>query len=136
LQAPIIRKKSLNKTSKAHICDLYEGGNLNMQAIADRFHVNRATASRIIKRYKQTGVFERKPGSGRQSKLSATDKRQVVISAKRNRRSTLHQIGIDSGLPDVSRSTLSRVLRDSREIVGALTQQKPGMTLLPSSKSI
>ncbi len=107
-----------------------------MQAIADRFHVNRATASRIIKRYKQTGVFERKPGSGRQSKLSATDKRQVVISAKRNRRSTLHQIGIDSGLPDVSRSTLSRVLRDSREIVGALTQQKPGMTLLPSSKSI
>lgn len=78
--------------------------------VARQFRVHPSIISRIWSRYKTTKSIENKPRSGRPMKLTDTEKRHVIITAKRNRKITWKTLSNSVG-GKVSKSTLRRTLQ-------------------------
>jgi transposase len=99
----------LSPKRRTAICSAVAAGK-SQRAVVKAFKVQPSTVSRTIQRWKSRQSFDRKPGQGRPSKLSTSEKRYIVNMVKRNRRLALKAL-IHEYSGRVSRSTIKRVLR-------------------------
>jgi transposase len=83
----------------------------NAAAAGRKENVDPRTAQRIYKRYKDTGSAARKKGSGPPTKLTDHDRREIIRTARKNRRMALGQVR-NQVTADISTSTIRRVLAD------------------------
>lgn len=89
---------------------------VSQREIARRINVSRATVQNVYRRYRETGLMIRRPGSGRRRKTSARDDRFMVLAALRNRHQTA--VNVNNHLREVrnvqiSEWTVRRRLRDA-----------------------
>jgi transposase len=74
-------------------------------------NVDPQTAQHICRRFKKTGSAARKQGSGRLTKLTDRDRRQIVRIAQKGRRLAFGEVR-NQATADISTSTIRRVLAD------------------------
>ncbi|GFW30054.1 transposable element Tcb2 transposase [Trichonephila clavipes] len=83
--------------------------------VAREFDIARSVVSRLWKSFKTTGMCSRRHGGDRVRSTMPAEDRYIVLSAKRNRRTTAQQVANQflaaSGKP-ISRKTVARRLRE------------------------
>ena len=89
-------------------------------------NVNPRTAQRICKHFAETGSTARKKGSGPPTKVTDYDKREIVRTARKNRRMALGQLR-NQVAADISTSTVRRVL-DSEGYHRRVARRVPYLT--------
>ncbi|GFU53840.1 transposable element Tc1 transposase [Trichonephila clavipes] len=109
-------------SSRHHIDDFMRGriiGKIEegrkITEVAREFNIAHSVVSRLWKSFKTTGMCSRRHGGGRVRSTTPAEKRYIVLSAKRNRRTTAQQVEIQflaaSG-KQISRKTVARRLRE------------------------
>jgi len=89
-------------------------GGMTRQEVADLFQVGRATVSRLVRRFKDTGSVVPDPhGGGRAKRLSADDEEKLLVFVTERPDATIPELVV--GLAEragvrVSTSTMSRAL--------------------------
>ena len=84
--------------------------------IARRLQITQSAVSKILKRYRETGNYRRRPGQGRKRCTSAADDRFLVLQSLRNRSLTstyLRNELLNVRQVNVSSKTVKRRLRDA-----------------------
>ncbi|GFX10262.1 uncharacterized protein TNCV_1866591 [Trichonephila clavipes] len=91
--------KNFGRTSRHHIDDFMRGriiGKIEegrkITDVAREFDIAHSVVSRLWKSFKTTGMCSRRPGGGRVRSTSLAEDRYIVLSAKRNRRTTAQQV--------------------------------------------
>ena len=97
--------------------------NMNNSEISRLLHVNRSTVSRTVQRFKETGSVASKKRAGRPRKLSAAQRRRIVVMSKRSRRSTSRELSVALGV-NIHSSTIRRVLL-ANGLRGCIARKKP-----------
>ncbi|GFW80402.1 transposable element Tcb2 transposase [Trichonephila clavipes] len=108
-------------SSRHHIDDFMRGriiGKIEegrkITDVAREFDIAHSVVSRLWKSFKNTGMCSRRHGGGRVRSTTPAKDRYIVLSAKRNRRTTAQQVANQflaaSGKP-ISRKTVTRRLR-------------------------
>ncbi|GFV94976.1 hypothetical protein TNCV_1029741 [Trichonephila clavipes] len=72
--------------------------------VAREFDIAHSVVSRLWKSFKTTGMCSRRHGGGRVRSTTPTEDRYIVLSAKRNRRTTAQQVANQFLMPQESRS--------------------------------
>ncbi|GFV84225.1 hypothetical protein TNCV_3038851 [Trichonephila clavipes] len=67
--------------------------------VAREFDIAHSVVSRLWKSFKTTGMCSRRHGGGRVRSTTPAEDRYIVLSAKRNRRTTAQQVVISFLLP-------------------------------------
>ncbi|GFY10597.1 HTH_Tnp_Tc3_2 domain-containing protein [Trichonephila clavipes] len=78
------------------------------------FDIADSVVSRLRKSFKTTGMCSRRPGGGRVRSTTPAEDRCIVLSAKRNRRTTAEQVAnqfLAASGKQISRKTVARRLR-------------------------
>ncbi|GFY29390.1 HTH_Tnp_Tc3_2 domain-containing protein [Trichonephila clavipes] len=78
------------------------------------FDIAHSVVSRLWKSFKTTGMCSRRHGGGRFSSKTPAEDRYIVLSAKRNRRTTAQQVAnqfLATSGKHISRKTVARRLR-------------------------
>ncbi|GFT35296.1 uncharacterized protein TNCV_1096441 [Trichonephila clavipes] len=108
-------------SSRHHIDDFMRGriiGKIEegrkIKDVAREFDIAHSVVSRLWKSFKTTGTCSRRHGGGRVRSTTPAEDRYIVLSAKRNRRTTAQQVANHSFLlPQESRSP-EKLLPDVR----------------------
>ncbi|GFY33198.1 HTH_Tnp_Tc3_2 domain-containing protein [Trichonephila clavipes] len=82
--------------------------------VAREFDIAHSVVSRLWKSFKTTGMCSRRHGEGRVRSTTPAEDRYIVLSAKRNRRTTAQQVAnqfLDASGKQMSRKTVARRLR-------------------------
>ncbi|GFY25704.1 transposable element Tcb2 transposase [Trichonephila clavipes] len=82
--------------------------------VAREFDIARSVVSRLWKSFKTTGMCSRRHGEGRIRSTTPAEDRYIVISAKRNRRTTAQQVAnqfLAASGKQISRKTVAKPLR-------------------------
>ncbi|GFV38331.1 transposable element Tcb2 transposase [Trichonephila clavipes] len=82
--------------------------------VAREFDIAHSVVSRMWKSFKTTGMCSRRPGGGHVRSTTPAEDRYIVLSAKRNRRTTAQQVTnqfLAASGKQISRKTLARRLR-------------------------
>ncbi|GFU51951.1 transposable element Tcb1 transposase [Trichonephila clavipes] len=82
--------------------------------IAREFDIAHSVVSRLWKSFKTTGMCSRRHGRGRVRSTTPAEDRYIVLSAKRNRRTTAQQVAnqfLAASGKQISRKTVARRLR-------------------------
>ncbi|GFT27682.1 transposable element Tcb1 transposase [Trichonephila clavipes] len=82
--------------------------------VAREFDIAHSVVSRLWKSFKTTGMCSRRHGGGRVRSTTSAEGRYIVLSAKRNRRTTAQQVAnqfLDASGKQISRKTVARRLR-------------------------
>ncbi|GFV08624.1 transposable element Tcb1 transposase [Trichonephila clavipes] len=82
--------------------------------VAREFDIAHSVVSRLWKSFKTTGMCSRRHGGGRVRSTTPAEDRYIVLSAKRNRRTTAQQVAnqfLASSGKQISRKTVARRLR-------------------------
>ncbi|GFU72886.1 transposable element Tcb1 transposase [Trichonephila clavipes] len=113
-----------------HIDDLMRGriiGKIEegrkIKDVAREFDIAHTVVSRLWKSFKTTGMCSRRHGGGRVRSTTPAEDRYIVLSAKRNRRTTAQQVAnkfLAASGKQISRKTVARRLRG-----GGLYARKP-----------
>lgn len=77
----------LSATDAARVVALIEDGR-NQRYVARFLQIPRTTIQRVVKRHRETGLYSRRPGSGRKRSTSAIDDRFIVLKTLRDRHTT------------------------------------------------
>ena len=101
-------RHELDTPTKNHIIGYYLATG-NATAAGHNENIPPWTAQHLIQRFKETGSTANKPRTGRPSKLTDYDKRQVIRTARKNRRMPLTEL-TNHIATKVSVSTIRRVL--------------------------
>lgn len=87
------KRKATKKITKVHRDDSSRGivvgmwkAGKNYCEIARSTKIPRSTVQRIVSKYRSTGGFERKPGSGRRKETTPRDDRRIARTALNDRR--------------------------------------------------
>ncbi|GFT82654.1 transposable element Tcb2 transposase [Trichonephila clavipes] len=91
--------------------------------VTREFDIAHSFVSRLWKSFKTTGMCSRRHGGGRVRSTTPAEDRYIVLSAKRNRRTTAHQVAnqfLAASGKQISRKTVARRLRG-----GGLYARKP-----------
>ncbi|GFW80095.1 transposable element Tcb1 transposase [Trichonephila clavipes] len=98
--------------------------------VAREFDIAHGVVSRLWKSFKTTGMCSRRHGGGRVRSTMPAEDRYIVLSAKRNRRTTAQQAAnqfLAASGKQISRKTVARRLRGgglyARRAVELLTRQ-------------
>ncbi|GFS98435.1 transposable element Tcb1 transposase [Trichonephila clavipes] len=78
------------------------------------FDIAHSVVSRLWKSFKTTGMCSRRHGGGRVRSTTPTEDRYIVLSVKRNRRTTAQQVAnqfLAASVKQISRKTVVRRLR-------------------------
>ncbi|GFV84764.1 hypothetical protein TNCV_4297461 [Trichonephila clavipes] len=78
------------------------------------FDIAHSIVSRLWKSFKTTGMCSRRHGGGRVGSTTPAEDRYIVLSAKRNRRTTAQQVAnqfLAASGKQISRKTVARLLR-------------------------
>ncbi|GFV19865.1 transposable element Tcb1 transposase [Trichonephila clavipes] len=95
----------------------------NITDVAREFDIAHSVVSRLWKSFKTTGMCSRWHGGRRVRSTTPAEDRYIVLSAKRNRRTTAQQVAnkfLDASGKQISRKTVARPLRD-----GGLFARRP-----------
>ncbi|GFV06881.1 hypothetical protein TNCV_2261821 [Trichonephila clavipes] len=87
--------------------------------VAREFDIAHSVVSRLWKSFKTTGMCSRRRGGGRVRSTTPAEDRYIVLSAKRNRRTTAQQVAnqfLAASGKQISRKTVARRLRGRRTI--------------------
>ncbi|GFV18460.1 transposable element Tcb1 transposase [Trichonephila clavipes] len=107
-------------SSRHHIDDFMRGriiGKIKGRKITDvarEFDIAHSVVSRLWKSFKTTGMCSRRHGGGRVRSTTPAEDRYIVLSAKRNRRTTAQQVAnqfLAASGKQISRKTVARRLR-------------------------
>ncbi|KAJ8717004.1 hypothetical protein PYW08_005403 [Mythimna loreyi] len=101
-------------TEAAQVVALLDSG-LSQRVVAARLHLSLSSVHRVYKRYRETGLFTRRSGSGRNRVTSERDDRFIVTTSLRNRRLNAFQLQQRLRVVRwvaVSDSTIRRRLKD------------------------
>ncbi|GFY01284.1 transposable element Tcb2 transposase [Trichonephila clavipes] len=82
--------------------------------VAREFDITHSVVSRLWKSFKTTGMCSRRHGRGRVRSTTPAEDRYIVLSAKRNRRTTAQQVAnqfLAASGKQISRKTVARRLR-------------------------
>ncbi|GFV10178.1 hypothetical protein TNCV_3661301 [Trichonephila clavipes] len=82
--------------------------------VAREFDIAHGVVSRLWKSFKTTGMYSRRHGGGRVRSTTPAEDRYIVLSAKRNRRTTAQQVAnkfLAASGKQISRKTVARRLR-------------------------
>ncbi|GFV94386.1 transposable element Tcb2 transposase [Trichonephila clavipes] len=82
--------------------------------VAREFDIAHSVVSRLWKSFKTTGICSRRHGGGRVRSTTPAEDRYIVLSAKRNRRTTAQQVAnqfLAASGKQISRKTVARRLR-------------------------
>ncbi|GFW38962.1 hypothetical protein TNCV_1829551 [Trichonephila clavipes] len=82
--------------------------------VAREFDIAHSVVSRLWKSFKTTGMCSRRHGGGRVRSTTPAEDRYIVLSAKRNRRTTAQQVEnqfLAASGKQISRKTVARRLR-------------------------
>ncbi|GFT80743.1 transposable element Tcb2 transposase [Trichonephila clavipes] len=91
--------------------------------VAREFDITHSVVSRLWKSFKTTGTCSRRHGEGRVRSTTPAEDRYIVLSAKRNRRTTAQQVAnqfLAASGKQISRKTVARRLRG-----GGLNARRP-----------
>ncbi|GFT19322.1 transposable element Tcb1 transposase [Trichonephila clavipes] len=107
--------------SRHHIDDFMRGRiigkieeGLKITDVAREFDIAHSVVSRLWKSFKTTGMCSRRHGGGRVRSTTPAENRYMVLSAKRNRRTTAQQVAnqfLAASEKQISRKTVARRLR-------------------------
>ncbi|GFU52653.1 transposable element Tc1 transposase [Trichonephila clavipes] len=100
--------------------------------VAREFDIAHSVVSRLWKSFKTTGMCSREHGGGRVRSTTPAEDRYIVLSAKRNRRTTAQQVSnqfFAASGKQISRKTVARRLRG-----GGLYARRP-VVCVPSPDS-
>ncbi|GFW77295.1 transposable element Tcb1 transposase [Trichonephila clavipes] len=108
-------------SSRHHIYDFMRGqiiGKIEegrkITDVARKFDIAHSVVSRLWKSFKTTGMCSRRHGGGRVRSTTPAEDRYIVLSAKRNRRTTAQQVTnqfLAASGKQISRKTVARRLR-------------------------
>ncbi|GFX37623.1 transposable element Tcb1 transposase [Trichonephila clavipes] len=108
-------------SSRHHIDDFMRGriiGKIEegrkITDVAREFDIAHSVVSRLWKSFKTTGMCSRRHGGGRVRSTTPAKDRYIVLSAKRNRRTTAQQVAnqfLAASGKQISRKTVARRLR-------------------------
>ncbi|GFX38491.1 HTH_Tnp_Tc3_2 domain-containing protein [Trichonephila clavipes] len=108
-------------SSRHHIDDFMRGqiiGKIEEERkitdVAREFDIAHNVVSRLWKSFKTTGMCSRRHGGGRGRSTTPAEDRYIVLSAKRNRRTTAQQVAnqfLAASGKQISRKTVARRLR-------------------------
>ncbi|GFU64737.1 transposable element Tcb2 transposase [Trichonephila clavipes] len=108
-------------SSRHHIDDFMRGriiGKIEegrkITDVAREFDIAHSVVSRLWKSFKTTGMCSRRHGGGRVRSTTTAEDRYIVLSAKRNRRTTAQQVAnqfLAASGKQISRKTVARRLR-------------------------
>ncbi|GFS84022.1 transposable element Tcb1 transposase [Trichonephila clavipes] len=108
-------------SSRHHIDDFMRGriiGKIEkgrkITDVAREFKIAHSVVSRLWKSFKTTGMCSRRHGGGRVRSTTPAEDRYIVLSAKRNRRTTAQQVAnqfLAASRKQISRKTVARRLR-------------------------
>ncbi|GFT87288.1 HTH_Tnp_Tc3_2 domain-containing protein [Trichonephila clavipes] len=108
-------------SSRHHIDDFMRGriiGKIEegrkIRDVAREFDIAHSVVSRLWKSFKTTGMCSRRHGGGRVRSTTPAEDRYIVLSAKRNRRTTAQQVAnqfLAASGKQISRKTVARRLR-------------------------
>ncbi|GFT82026.1 hypothetical protein TNCV_3909631 [Trichonephila clavipes] len=108
-------------SSRHHIDDFMRGriiGKIEegrkITDVAREFDIAHSVVSRPWKSFKSTGMCSRRHGGGRVRSTTHAEDRYIVLSAKRNRRTTAQQVAnqfLAASEKQISRKTVDRHLR-------------------------
>ncbi|GFV28254.1 transposable element Tcb1 transposase [Trichonephila clavipes] len=108
-------------SSRHHIDDFMRGriiGKIEegrkITHVAREFDIAHSVVSRLWKSFKTTGMCSRRHGGGRVRSTTPAEGRYIVLSAKRNRRTTAQQVAnqfLAASGKQISRKTVARRLR-------------------------
>ncbi|GFU82328.1 transposable element Tcb2 transposase [Trichonephila clavipes] len=101
--------------------------------VAREFDIAHNVVSRLWKSFKTTGMCSRRHGGGRVRSTTPAEDRYIVLSAKRNRRTTAQQVAnqfLAASGKQISRKTVARRLREGglyacRPVVCPIDQTAP-----------
>ncbi|GFV87962.1 uncharacterized protein TNCV_782421 [Trichonephila clavipes] len=82
--------------------------------VAREFGIAHSVVSRLWKSFETFGMFSRRHGEGRVRSTTPAEDRYIVLSAKRNRRTTAQQVAhqfLAASGKQISRKTVARCLR-------------------------
>ncbi|GFW32602.1 transposable element Tcb1 transposase [Trichonephila clavipes] len=113
--------KIFGLSSRHHIDDFMHGriiGKIEegrkITDVAREFDITHSVVSRLWKSFKTTGMCSRRHGKGRVRSTTPAEDRYIVLSAKRNRRTTAQQMAnefLAASGKQISRKTVTRRLR-------------------------
>ncbi|GFW48869.1 transposable element Tcb1 transposase [Trichonephila clavipes] len=113
-------------SSRHHIDDFMRGrfiGKIEegrkITDVAREFDIVHSVVSRLWKTFKTTGMCSRRHGRGRVRSTTSAEDRYIVLSAKRNRRTTAQEEAnqfLAATGKQISRKTVARCLRGGRTI--------------------
>ncbi|GFU79944.1 transposable element Tcb2 transposase [Trichonephila clavipes] len=113
--------KIFGMSSRHHIDDFMRGriiGKIEERRkitdVAREFDITHSVVSRLWKSFKTTGMCSRRHGGGRVRSTTPAEDRYIVLSAKRNRRTTAQQVAnqfLAASGKQISRKTVARRLR-------------------------
>ncbi|GFY32795.1 transposable element Tcb1 transposase [Trichonephila clavipes] len=113
-------------SSRHHIDDFMRGriiGKIEegrkITDVAREFDIAQSVVSRLWKSFKTTGMCSRRHGGGRVRSTTPAEDRYIVLSAKRNKRTTAQQVAnqfLAASGKQISRKTVARRLRGRRTI--------------------
>lgn len=117
----------------AQVVALIEAGQ-NQSAVARQLNISRYSVRRVYQRYRETGGYERRRGSGRARATTQRDNRFLVTTALRNRRLTT--VDLAHHLQEVREVEVSRWTVRRRLAEGGLTAHRPanGPKLAPAHR--
>ncbi|GFV44802.1 transposable element Tcb1 transposase [Trichonephila clavipes] len=90
--------------------------------VAREFDIAHSVISRLWKSFKTTGMCSRRHGGGRVRSTTPAEDRYIVLSAKRNRRTTAQQVAnqfLAASGKQISRKTVARRLRGGEDYTHA-----------------
>ncbi|GFU66186.1 hypothetical protein TNCV_2858591 [Trichonephila clavipes] len=104
-----------------------------MTDVAREFDIAHSVVSRLWKSFKTTGMCSRRHGGGRVRSTTPAEDRYIVLSAKRNRRTSAQQVAnqfLAASGKQISRKTVARRLRGEglyarRPVVCPIDQTAP-----------
>ncbi|GFX46646.1 HTH_Tnp_Tc3_2 domain-containing protein [Trichonephila clavipes] len=118
-------------SSRHHIDDFMRGRIIakieegrKITDVAREFDIahSRDVVSRLWKSFKTTGMCSRRRGGGRVRSTTPAEDRYIVLSAKRNRRTTAQQVAnqfLAASGKQISRKTVARRLRGGEDYTHA-----------------
>ncbi|GFT26778.1 HTH_Tnp_Tc3_2 domain-containing protein [Trichonephila clavipes] len=108
-------------SSRHHIDDFMRGRIIGkveegrkITDVAREFDITHSVVSRLWKSFKTTGMCSRRHGGGRVRSTTPAEDRYIVLSAKRNRRTTAQQVAnqfLAASGKQISRKTVARRFR-------------------------
>lgn len=122
----MVKTRELKPTERSKIVSLRDA-KWKLKQIAKYVGCSTTTVKYTLKKFKQSGSFDLKPGRGRKPMLSASDERYLAQTAVRNRRATLSEITsfFNRGRNKNVCETTVRTILKRKDLRGRVACRKP-----------